>query len=394
MKKVLFVIPTMRMGGAEKALVSLLNSLDPNRIKADVFLFEHGGVLQNQIPDWVTILPEDAVTRAMTLELRTYWRDLLKRGRIAAAAARLWISIRSPLRARLGMKPVSSWETVSKHIAPLPGRYDVAIGFLEGFADFFVLDKTDAAKKIAWIHSDLGTQQTTETDAESYRQFDSVATITEACKESFIGSIGVPENKVYVIRNIVSSEQILKMANEENPNWKEDVPHIVTVGRLEYQKGSDIGLEACRLLAEKNIEFCWHFIGIGSLMDRLMKKALQYGLQDRCVYEGQKENPYPYMKRAEILVQPSRVEGKSIVLDEAKILGKAIVAADYPSVSDQIENGVTGIVADISSEALAAQIVRLIDDSDLRLMLGKRACEAATDTTMEELETFCSMIES
>lgn len=394
MKKVLFVIPTMRMGGAEKALVSLLNSLDPKRIEVDVFLFEHGGVLQPQLPDWVTVLPEDAVTRAMTLELRTYWRDLLKRGRIAAAAARLWISIRSPLRARLGMKPVSSWETVSKHIAPLPGRYDVAIGFLEGFADFFVLDKTDAAKKIAWIHSDLGTQQTTETDAESYRQFDSVATITEACKESFVGSIGVPENKVYVIRNIVSSEQILKMANEENPNWKEDVPHIVTVGRLEYQKGSDIGLEACRLLAEKNIEFCWHFIGTGSLMDRLMKKALQYGLQDRCVYEGQKENPYPYMKRAEILVQPSRVEGKSIVLDEAKILGKAIVAADYPSVSDQIENGVTGIVADISSEALAAQIVRLIDDSDLRLMLGKRACEAATDTTMEELETFCSMIES
>ena len=132
----------------------------------------------------------------------------------------------------------------------------------------------------------------------------------------------------------------------------------MTVGRLEYQKGSDIGLEACRVLAEKNTEFCWHFIGTGSLMDKLRNKALQYGLLDRCVYEGQKENPYPYMKRAEILVQPSRVEGKSIVLDEAKILGKAIVAADYPSVSDQIENVVTGIVAKTSPEALAESIIR------------------------------------
>lgn len=394
MKNVLFVIPTMRMGGAEKALVSLLNSLDPNRIKADVFLFEHGGVLQNQIPDWVTILPEDAVTRAMTLELRTYWRDLLRKGRIAAAGARLWISVRSPLRARLGMKPVSSWKTVSKHIASLPGRYDAAVGFLEGFADFFVLDKTNAANKIAWIHSDLGTQRMTAEDAESYRLFDSAATITEACMESFADAAGVSRDKVCVIKNIVSRDQILKMAEEVEPNWREGIPHIVTVGRLEYQKGSDIGLEACRVLAEKNVEFCWHFIGTGSLIDKLRSKSAQYGLEERCEYEGQKENPYPYMKRAEILVQPSRVEGKSIVLDEAKILGKAIVAADYPSVSDQIENGVTGVVAATSPEALAEQIIRLIDDPALRKKLEKNTREAACDTTEQELEKFYGLIEN
>ncbi|MBR4659228.1 MAG: glycosyltransferase [Clostridia bacterium] len=394
MKKVLFVIPTLRMGGAEKALVSLLNSLDPNRIKADVFLFEHGGVLQNQLPDWVNVLPEDTVTRAMTLELRTYWCDLLKKGRISAAAARLWISIRSPLRAKMGMKPVSSWKTVSRHIPSLPGRYDAAVGFLEGFADFFALDKTDASRRIAWIHSDLGTQQITAEDAERYRQFDSVATITEACRESFAGSVGVSKNNVSVIKNIVSRDQILKMADAEDPDWKEGIAHIVTVGRLEYQKGSDIGLEACRVLAEKNTEFCWHFIGTGSLMDKLRNKALQYGLLDRCVYEGQKENPYPYMKRAEILVQPSRVEGKSIVLDEAKILGKAIVAADYPSVSDQIENGVTGIVAKTSPEVLAESIIRLIDDVKLRQTLEKNAGEAALDTTEAELERLYALIEA
>ncbi|MBQ3849018.1 MAG: glycosyltransferase, partial [Clostridia bacterium] len=70
MKRILFVIPTMRIGGAEKALISLLNSTDQRRVSVDVFLFEHGGVLQKQIPDWVNILPEDIVTRAMTLELR------------------------------------------------------------------------------------------------------------------------------------------------------------------------------------------------------------------------------------------------------------------------------------------------------------------------------------
>lgn len=393
MKRILFVIPTMRIGGAEKALISLLNSTDQRRVSVDVFLFEHGGVLQKQIPDWVNILPEDIVTRAMTLELRTYWKDLLHNGKLGAAIVRLWMSIRSTIRGRLNMKPVSSWNTIKKHITPIKEEYDVAIGFLEGFADFYALDKSVAKKKIAWIHSDLGKQRLSSEDIETYNRFDSYVTITDACKETFATAINITSDRVSVISNIVSPEQILKLSEETTPEWRKDIAQILTVGRIEYQKGSDIGLEACKVLADMGIEYCWHFIGTGSLLDKLRKKASLYGLDDKCIFEGQKENPYPYMKNADIIVQPSRVEGKSIVLDEAKILGKAIVAADYPSVTDQIENGYTGIIAKTTPEDIADSIVRLLRNDELRRNIENNNIKTVSDLTKQELGKLYSLVE-
>ena len=394
MKRILFVIPTMRMGGAEKALTSLLNNLDPERVRVDLFLFEHGDVLQNQIPPWVTVLPENRTTRAMTLELRTYWKDLLRQRRISAAAARLWMSLQPPLRTRLRMKPASSWEIASRRIPALAGEYDAAIGFLEGFADFYVLDKVSAKMKVAWIHSDFANLLLPDADIDRYRQFDAYATITEACRISFSQATGVSPDRISVIENVVSANQIRAMAAKGGTAWAEDVPHILTVGRLEYQKGSDIGLEACKLLAEKGQQFCWHFIGTGSLHEKLQKKVHEYGLEKCCVFEGQKNNPYPYMQRASLIVQPSRVEGKSIVLDEAKILGKAIIAAAYPTATDQIDNGVTGVIAGTTPESIADGIIRLLKDESLRHELEKNSRGASFDVSVQAINRFYTLIEA
>ena len=81
--------------------------------------------------------------------------------------------------------------------------------------------------------------------------------------------------------------------------------------------------------------------------------------------EGVKSNPYPYMKAAFAIVQPSRTEGKSIVLDEAKILGKAILTTNYPSVSDQLINEQNGLIVDINANAIAFGVERMLDDAEL-----------------------------
>ena len=80
---------------------------------------------------------------------------------------------------------------------------------------------------------------------------------------------------------------------------------------------------------------------------------------------GSRENPYPYMKQCDILVQPSRVEGKSIVLDEAKILEKPIVATKYTSVVDSLTHGVTGWIVDMTPEAVARGIADLRQNPQL-----------------------------
>ena len=209
MKDILFVIPTLRMGGAEKSLVSLLKALDPNRVNVDLFLFEAGGVLQPEVPGWVNIMEADTATRGVMLELRYYLKDMLKKGHIRAALDRLSLTVRSKFK-----KSYFGWEIVEKHIPKLTKPYDVAIGFLEGVPDYFILDKVDAEKKIGWIHSDLSKRSLHEKEKEYYKKLDYLATISDVCKSGFVNLIPEVADRMVVLENIVLAEDVLKKANE------------------------------------------------------------------------------------------------------------------------------------------------------------------------------------
>ena len=80
---------------------------------------------------------------------------------------------------------------------------------------------------------------------------------------------------------------------------------------------------------------------------------------------GERENPYPYIQNADIVVQTSRFEGKSIVLDEAKILYKPIITTDYVSVRDQIEDGKSGMIVSLHAQAIADAIEKLYQNTQL-----------------------------
>ena len=392
MKKLLFVIPTLRMGGAEKALVSLLRSLDPEKVSVDLFLFEQGGVLQKQVPDWVNILPENVVTRGMLLEFRYHWLSLIRTGHLISAYRRLRSFLAPRIRKALHLKERFDWARTARAVPPLDGSYDAAIGFLEGVTDFFVLDKVTANRKIGWIHTDFAKKRLFPEEAALYRRLDLAATITPACAASFVQATGFPESRVSVIENIADGEASRRAADSEDcAAWDPAVPQLVTVARLEKQKGIDLALEACKLLKRKQINFCWHVLGDGSLRSWLKREIAANSLEDCFVLEGVKANPYPFMKRAYAIVQPSRTEGKSIVLDEAKILGKAIITTNYPSVVDQIENGVNGIVTEIRADAIAKAVANALADPDqIRRLENTNAC--TPDPSGEILRKYYQML--
>ncbi len=363
MKKIIFVIPTLRIGGAEKSLVTLLKTLDPKEVKVDLLLFEAGGPLQRDVPEWINIIEADILTRGMTLEIRYYLKELLKARYYRAAIVRLWMTALS----RMKVKNVFHWGVIRKYIKRQRKKYDVAIGYLEGAADFYVKDKIRADRKIGWIHSDFTGRGLVNQEKQYYEAFDRLVTISEKCKTVFKGEMNNPDLNIEVIENIALPDEIRRRAEEEaDIEWDEDSIHIVTVGRIEYAKGIDIGAQTCRLLQEDGVNIKWHVFGDGSLKRDIENYISTNQLHDMYMLEGQTENPYPYMKRADLIVQPSRWEGKSVVLDEAKILGKAIVTTNYPSVGDQITDGVNGIVTECVPEALAEGILKLIRDPDLK----------------------------
>lgn len=392
MKHVLFVIPTLRLGGAEKSVISLLKSLDPQRIQADLFLFERGGILQEEVPSWVNVMEADPVTRAMTLEMRYYFKDLLKSGHIAAAVDRLWMTVRAAMHQRFGLRPVFSWQLASKHIPMLEKHYDVAVGCLEGMTDYFVLDKVQADRKMGWIHTDMSKRPNLVEESEYYARFDAMATITDTCLEAFRKCFPVAGEKMRVIENIVLPQDVREKAGVPVPeNWDPDRTHLITVGRLYIHKGIDLGARACRILKERGLNVCWHVYGDGVMEDEIKAYVKENDLSEWFVLEGATSNPYPYMNRAHILVQPSRVEGKSLVLDEAKILGKAIVVTNYSSVYDQIEDGITGIITGMEPEQIADGIQRVLEDPALKKKLEEN-CLLEPNRSIRAVNAFYEMI--
>lgn len=391
MKKVLIVIPTLRMGGAEKSLVSLLKALDPQRVAVDLYLFEGGGVLQAEVPEWVNILEADAVTRGMTLELRNYLPEVLRSGHICAACARIWMTLRS----RISKKPGFSWNLVEKYISALEKHYDVAVGYLEGFTDFFVLDKVKAEKKIGWIHTDYTGRKPHNEEKRYYSRFDELVTITDVCKHAFEEIYPETKGKLRVIENIVLPAEVISKADSAmTDDWKTAVDYqLVTVGRLDHHKGIDIAAETAKILKDRGLQFCWHVYGRGAMQSELEQYIRGNDLNGYFVLEGLRENPYPYMQHADMIVQPSRKEGKSLVLDEAKILGKAIVVTDYPSVRDQITDGVTGMITGMTPEAIADGIEELIQNPELKTQLEQNAAREP-NSSIRALDTFYNMIEA
>ena len=391
MKKVLIVIPTLRMGGAEKSLVSLLKALDPQRVAVDLYLFEGGGVLQAEVPEWVNILEADAVTRGMTLELRNYLPDVVRSGHICAACARIWMTLRS----RISKKPGFSWNLVEKYISALEKHYDVAVGYLEGFTDFFVLDKVKAEKKIGWIHTDYTGRKPHNEEKRYYSRFDELVTITDVCKHAFEEIYPETKGKLRVIENIVLPAEVISKADSAmTDDWKTAVDYqLVTVGRLDHHKGIDIAAETAKILKDRGLQFCWHVYGRGAMQSELEQYIRGNDLNGYFVLEGLRENPYPYMQHADMIVQPSRKEGKSLVLDEAKILGKAIVVTDYPSVRDQITDRVTGMITGMTPEAIADGIEELIQNPELKTQLEQNAAREP-NSSIRALDTFYNMIEA
>lgn len=368
MKNLLFVIPTMRIGGAEKSLISLLSEIDDKEYNIDLLLFEGDGILQKNIPQNVNVIIADKITRAMILEWRFYYRDLLHINTIPALISRFVASAFAPIFKKIKIN-FFSWNIIKRFIPKILKKYDVAIGYLEGYTDFYVIDKVTADKKIAWIHTNTADCPTSKSENDYYNKFDKIITISEVCKESFEDRYPNLSHKILILPNIVSQKSILSKAKEQSFEFDPKYKHIVTIGRLEKPKGIDLAISACAILVKRNFDVQWHVYGEGSLRKTLEKQILDCGLENVFFLEGEKDNPYPYILNADIIAQTSYLEGKSIALDESKILGKAIVSTNYNSVFDQLTDGITGVIVQQSAQEIADGIQKILEDSTFKRKL-------------------------
>lgn len=356
----------MELGGAERALLGLLNAIDTDKVDVDLFLNQHTGAFMPLIPPKIRLLPEIPAYSAIERPIKT----ILKEGHIGIFFGRLIGRIKykrylcSVNKRRDGSATQYVFDGVSPFLPSLKflGHYDLAISFLD--PPHIVQDKVDADIKMEWIHADWSTIDVNEDlVASRWGRNDYIVSISKHVGERFIKKFPLFKDKIVEIQNILSPSFIRGQAVQviDFSELNTDGITLCSVGRIAYAKNFDNIPHIAKIIKEKGVKFHWYVIGPGN--HKTIDNTIHNISVDDCVhFIGPKSNPYPWMKACDIYVQPSRYEGHSVTVREAQILFKPVIITNYPTAESQIRDGVDGVICGMDNDSIANAIITLAQD--------------------------------
>lgn len=395
MKRILFVIESLNLGGAEKSLVTLLNLLDYSKYQVDLLLFAQGGPFQELLPREVNLLPVPEHFAYTSISWKNLGRKL-KEPKKLFAQLRYSISIRTGKHTHIE-KAVLFWKASRKCFGEMQREYDVAIAYAQGVPTFFVAEKVRAKKKAAWINAAyIPEGKYLDFIKPYYTKLDVVNGVSLTVVDQMQSVLGIKKENSSQITDILDVDFAHKMANMRSNAETEmngSGTKILTVGRLCRMKRYDLAIDAAKILVNNGVEFTWYVVGDGELRNELEKQISINELQNQFVLLGSRSNPYPYFKACDVYVQTSDHEGFGITLAEAKMFRKPIVTTNFDAVGTQFTNEGNGLIVDISAQAIADGILRMLTDTELRERCVANLAKEKVDN-VEEIEKFYRMVES
>lgn len=367
MKKRLFIsIQYMEIGGVERSLLGLLDSLDYSRFEVDLFIYRHCGELMQFIPSKVNLLPEIPIYTTLTRPLS----QIVREGYWKIAYGRLFAKFEAWRFNKRNNKDenYSIYQYVADATTPyLPSvneiDYDLAISFIAPHN--IVKDKVNAKCKIAWIHTDYSNVTVdVKRELKSWGAYNYIAAISKDAKKAFISKFPSLSDKVIVIENILSANFIREQSLLEKPKLDGEIK-LLTVGRFCYPKALDQAVRICAQLVKNGMAIKWYAIGYGD-EQTVLDAIEECDMQEHFIILGKKVNPYPYIAACDIYIQPSRYEGKAVTVREAQILGKPVAITAFNTSASQLIDGFDGIIVPMDIEEAALGIQHLIENKALQ----------------------------
>ena len=355
------------MGGAEKSLISLLYELNPEKYDIDLFLFQHQGKWLSKLPAYVNLLPIPQKYKYFDSSFLETMVENFKKGNLRLMLDRIRFTINNTSQKPPAVKEQINWKFIKNHIEPLQQKYDAAFGFLEKTPNYFVIDKVVAKKKILAVMTDYrALEMDRNIDAPYFQKADAITVLSGESKATLEEVFPEFSNKILLLENMISEKEILSAAQEEINDFPQNEFTIVSVGRLDPVKLHEQGVEVMKELKHRNLKFKWLVIGEGPLKNKVEQRISEYQLQNEILLLGTRENPYPYIKKADVFLHLSKFEGYGIAIAEARILKKCIVLNDFTTASSHIKNGFDGVITSLNPVEIAEEIEKLILDENLR----------------------------
>ena len=309
-KKILFISSNMHIGGFQKSLIAVLQCLDYTKYDVDLLLFDPSGIFVDLIPKQVNLLspviPAEYFDRAPAAI-----KKLLQSKQWALAIRRICAAIVFLIDKGLGAS------ILSRGIPGLAQKYDAAIDYNGQHILYYLVDKIHAKRKISYFHSDYKKWPYYQSmDRKYYAKVDAIVTVSDLCVQSMKEVFPEYRQKIFCIENIISTKTVSLFPEGQNGftdnfNGK----RIVTVGRVCKDKGVLLALESCALLKKQGVHCRWYWIGPwDSQKEQYLAVQESLGLQNNFVFLGATNNPYDYMRQADIVAHPSYFEGNTYAI--------------------------------------------------------------------------------
>lgn len=401
MKNILIVSHAMNLGGIERSLLGLLQSIDYTKYHVDLFLMRREGELLSEIPQAVNILPCISECECYAVPFKT----IIKKHKFLMAAGRAYSKIKA--KAYLKKANIASinssveLEYSHKYTMPFVPKlkqtcvYDLAISFAT--PHYFVRDKVEALCKVAWIHTDY---QKIKVDVTSelimWDAFDYIAGVSESCVANFNMTFPTLKKKASVIENILVPESVHSSSMEEinDPAFEYDAQSInlLSVGRFDPAKNFEEIPQITRMLLDRGLNINWYIIGFGKTEDQIRSNIDKYNVGNKVHILGKRDNPYPYMRACDVYLQLSLFEGKCVSVREAQCLGKPVIIANYATAKSQVENGINGFIVEQDVDKKVDALYSILRDTNALEQVAEN-CRQSNFGNYEEVEKIYTMIE-
>jgi glycosyltransferase involved in cell wall biosynthesis len=362
MSKILLISHKMNLGGTEKALLSFLNALEEKQISVTLFLLERGGKLEKEIPQWVQVIYykdfesiKPLVENPLYLTILHYFKTFQ------------WFKMLQFSWIYTKIKLTGNWDYIYQFVLkeyPFTGTFDKAIAFAGpfDFITYLIYKKVDAQEKIQWIHFDVSQVIHNKNFGNKYYPyFQKIFCVSENAKSIFDNYFPQFQAKTFVFKNIVSSKELEKKANNGetfNDNYKGK--RIVTLGRLSIEKGQQMIPSIVKRLKEEGLDFKWYLIGDGKLKANLEQQIKENNIENQLILLGSKLNPYRYLKECDLYVQTSLHEGYCLTIHEAKVFNRPVITTNVASASNLIVDQEDGLIVPIDEGSICQGISELL----------------------------------
>lgn len=335
-KNILFVVDNLKMGGVTKVLGNLLNRLDYSLYDVDLLVLHYYEDMKFMCPSSVKIITAGNDLNLIDENIG----KLLKEKNVIKI-------IKKALFAFSIKTGIIKKKILNNRKKALNKKYDIEIAFGDGFPYLYTA-YGDAKKKIAWMHSDVLVKDYSaryyNRMKKAIQSMNACVAVSEKVGESYIKKYSA--NNVNVIQNVIDDDEIIKKSNllTQDIEFDKKQLNFISVGRLDYSKNYEMMLKNAIKLKNEGFKFKVYIIGDGEEKEKLDKIIIENNMEDVFILCGRRDNPYAYVKNADMFLLPSRYEGLPTVIIEALILHVPCLSTDVAGIK-QILNGKGGIIS-------------------------------------------------